>query len=270
MPDQYLSTDPNAGNFTIGPPHSGALKELTIGPSTGSLAASKALQQPSMVLVRYDAACQAIAAAKSVDEAKHIRDTADAMRAYAKQAKNKQLEIDAAEIRLRAEWRVGELIAAQKATVGLAHGGDAQRTRFRKGTESPRPTLAEAGIDKKLSARAQQLAAVPAAKFEGMLGEWRERIASENERVTTNLLRAGEREQQRSARPVPPLPPGRYRLLYADPPWRYEHIETESRAIENQYPTMALEEICVLPVPAADDAVLYLWTTAPNSPRHCA
>ena len=43
--------------------------------------------------------------------------------AYARQAKNRQLEIDAAEIRLRAERRVGQLIVAQKETVGLAQGG---------------------------------------------------------------------------------------------------------------------------------------------------
>jgi hypothetical protein len=38
-----------------------------------------------------------------------------------------------------------------------ADGGDAQRTRFKKGTESP-PTLKEAGIGKKLSSRAQIIA----------------------------------------------------------------------------------------------------------------
>ena len=42
-------------------------------------------------------------------DAKDIRDKAEAMRAYAKQAKNKELEIDAAEIRMRAERKVGEL-----------------------------------------------------------------------------------------------------------------------------------------------------------------
>ena len=70
------------------------------------------------------------------------------------------------------ERRLGEMIRAQKESVGLADGGDAQRTRFHKGTES-RPTLADAGIDKKLSSRAQKLAAVPEEKFESMLGEWR-------------------------------------------------------------------------------------------------
>ena len=51
-------------------------------------------------------------------------------------------------------------------------------------------TLAEAGIDKKLSSGAQKLAAVPKEQFEGMIGEWRERVGKENERVTTDLLKA--------------------------------------------------------------------------------
>ena len=45
---------------------------------------------------------------------------------------------------MRAERRLGELIRAQKETVGLATGGDAIRTRFQPGTEV-RPTLADAG-----------------------------------------------------------------------------------------------------------------------------
>jgi hypothetical protein len=40
------------------------------------------------------------------------------MRAYARQAKNKQLEIDASEIRFRAERRIGELMAAQPPAKG--------------------------------------------------------------------------------------------------------------------------------------------------------
>lgn len=58
----------------------------------------------------------------------------------------------------------------------------------------------------------------------------------------------------------------RYPVIYADPPWRYDYAETENRAIENQYPTMDLASICDLPVSdlATDDAILFLWTTAPK------
>ena len=76
-------------------------------------------------------------------------------------------------------------------------------------------------------------------------------------------MRAGANKPVLRA-PARPLPVGRYRLLYADPPWRYDHTEANSRAIENQYPTMTLEEICRLPIPAADDAVLFLWASSPK------
>jgi len=61
-------------------------------------------------------------------------------------------------------------------------------------------------------------------------------------------------------------PVGKYRVIYADPPWQYEHVATESRAIENQYPTMTLDKIRRLPIAdlAEADAVLFLWATSPK------
>lgn len=55
-----------------------------------------------------------------------------------------------------------------------------------------------------------------------------------------------------------------YQVIYADPPWNYRHCASKSRRIENQYPTMKLDDIKNLKVPSADDAVLYLWATAPK------
>ena len=147
-----------------------------------------------MKLAKYDAACRAVAEAKTVDEAKDLRDKAEAMRAYARQAKNRQLEVDTAEIRMRAERRLGEIIKLQKDTVGLAKGGRPYKNltgRDKRQVEAS-PTLTEIGIDRDLSSRAQKLAAVPEDKFEGMLGGWRDRVADETERVTTNLLKLGE------------------------------------------------------------------------------
>lgn len=60
----------------------------------------------------------------------------------------------------------------------------------------------------------------------------------------------------------------KFPVIYADPPWRYENppIGGSNRSIENHYPTMTLEEICALPVAdlATDDAILYMWATAPK------
>lgn len=221
----------------------------------------------SVLLVRYDAACKALAEAKAVDEAKKIRDVAEAMRAYGKQVQNKELEADAWEIRQRAERRMGELIKEQGAIEGLNQGGrPSNKPGAKTHPVSKAPTLAEVlGPDhKRIADQSRKKAAVPEGEFDGYLAEGRDRILQEHKRVEDNLIRAGEREQKKGERPSRPLPRGKYRLIYADPPWRYEHIETESRAIENQYPTMSLDDICALPVPAADDAVLFLWATSPK------
>jgi hypothetical protein len=118
-------------------------------------------------LLLYDKACAALAECKRVDEAKRIHDMAEAMRAYARQAKNRDMEVDAAEIRMRAEIRVGELILVQKALPRAQGGGLNKGTRgagrpgiggskMEPPKTDPTPTLAEVGIDKKLSMRAQR------------------------------------------------------------------------------------------------------------------
>ena len=61
-----------------------------------------------------------------------------------------------------------------------------------------------------------------------------------------------------------PIPKGKFDIIYCDPPWRYDFAETSNRAIENQYPTMDIEDIKALDIPADENAVLYMWATAPK------
>ena len=56
----------------------------------------------------------------------------------------------------------------------------------------------------------------------------------------------------------------KYQVIYSDPPWRYDFSKSDSRKIENQYPTMTVDEICDMKIPIDDNAVLYLWATAPK------
>jgi N6-adenosine-specific RNA methylase IME4 len=60
-----------------------------------------------------------------------------------------------------------------------------------------------------------------------------------------------------------------FSVLYTDPPWRLEPYSRETgmdRAADNHYPTMTTDQIAALKVPAADDAVLFIWGTVPMLP----
>lgn len=61
-----------------------------------------------------------------------------------------------------------------------------------------------------------------------------------------------------------PLPIGEFSVIYADPPWKYDFSETTSREIESKYPTMTVEQIASMEIPSAENAVLFLWATAPK------
>lgn len=155
------------------------------------------------VLIRYEAARHALAECKQVDEVKDWADKAAAMQAYGRMARDKGLEVDAAEIRIRAERRLGELLAAQKAGPGLSRGaaGSGSNQHQVRSSQTTAPTLADVGISKDLSSRAQNIAAVPEAEFEQEIGEWRERVTAEGARVSARLEAKGAKARQE---PPPP------------------------------------------------------------------
>ena len=57
-----------------------------------------------------------------------------------------------------------------------------------------------------------------------------------------------------------------YGAIYCDPPWQFEPYSRDTgmdRSAENHYPTLSLDDLKALNVPAAKDCVLFLWTTDP-------
>jgi len=64
---------------------------------------------------------------------------------------------------------------------------------------------------------------------------------------------------------------GKYNIIYADPPWKYDNVRTggsmKSGAAQ-KYPVMSVEDICNLPVKDIldKDSVLFLWVTVPFLP----
>ena len=60
----------------------------------------------------------------------------------------------------------------------------------------------------------------------------------------------------------------KYKIIYADPPWCYRNKRTGgsmSSGADSKYPTMALSDICNLPINLIADknSVLFLWVTVP-------
>lgn len=219
-------------------------------------------------LVKYDNARRALQEAHTVDEVKDIRDKAEALRLYAKQAKDIDMAVWAAEIKLRAERKAGNLIQEKQANGELASKGKPPSDEL---LMLQRATLSDHGINRTESARWQQEAAVPDEAFEQYIAECRQKSDMPTAAALRRLNSADRREER-----VADILKGnqelgtdkKYPVIYADPPWRYENppIGASNRSIENQYPTMALEEICALPVIglATDSAVLFMWATSPK------
>jgi hypothetical protein len=135
-------------------------------------------------LTKYEAACRALAEARSIDEVKDIRDVSIAMKAYARQANNHEMEADAVEIRMRATRRLDQLRQAQKATVGLAKGGGGKHGRKRV---VEKPTLKDAGIDKNLAQEGRKLGALSEQDFEQKVVEARDAVTSAVGKVVKSI-----------------------------------------------------------------------------------
>lgn len=71
-----------------------------------------------------------------------------------------------------------------------------------------------------------------------------------------------------------PLPTSPFRVILADPPWHFQNyaadepgvLHARSRGANRHYPTMSTDDICRLRIPAARDAVLFLWACWPLLP----
>lgn len=112
-------------------------------------------------LIRYEAARNALQVASTVDEAKDIRDKAEAMAAYARQARDTELIQWATEIKVRSERRAGQLLAEMPKNSGKLRNSSPSHDG-----RATTPTLASLGITYNDSSRWQKLAAIDEEKFE--------------------------------------------------------------------------------------------------------
>ncbi|OFX03908.1 MAG: hypothetical protein A3E78_07445 [Alphaproteobacteria bacterium RIFCSPHIGHO2_12_FULL_63_12] len=138
-------------------------------------------------LLKYDAARQALAEARTIDEVRDWEDKAAAVREYARRARNREMEIDAAEIRIRAQRRRGELLAEMRASGILVTGPkkllvDGQRP-------IGRVTLEELDTTKDESSTAQKLAKIEPDAFERLAARVRSHLEEHPEKHAFDVLR---------------------------------------------------------------------------------
>lgn len=219
---------------------------------------------------RYDQACAALAEARTTDDLRQIINKAEAVKQYAKRAQNRYLEIDAREIRHRAEHKFGQLLSELRANGQLIEGRPKKKTL--NSQVGFRLTLADLGATYNFSSKCQRLAEIAADKFEVMLATWRERALADDGPAAFDLLsiqkaeRRARREAQLGAKQLA-LPKKKYGVIVADPEWKFEVWSPNGldRSAENHYPTSPTKVIAdrdVISI-AADDCVLGLWTTVP-------
>jgi phage N-6-adenine-methyltransferase len=144
-------------------------------------------------LVKYEAACRAVAEAKSIDEAKDIADKAEAMRCYARQAHNPELEADAWEIRKRAEDKLGELSAA----LDKSAGGNNPIATLPIGGKSKADVLKDVGLSTSTANRYEQFHRLPDEEKESRIAQGRQAIKdgkSAADKIVRGTQGTGENE----------------------------------------------------------------------------
>lgn len=145
-------------------------------------------------LVKYNAARNALAEAHAIDEVKDIRDKAEAMAAYARQAKDTEMIQWVTEIKVRAERRAGQMLAEMPKAKGTQLNGKSIGGHIVVPPKNDEKTLADLGITKNESSRWQKLAGVSEEQFEHAIAAAKE-VAGEV--TTAAMLRAAKPESEK-------------------------------------------------------------------------
>ena len=121
-------------------------------------------QEALPTIPKYERMRQAIAEVRRVDEAKDIKDKADALRAYARMRHDVELEMWLTEIKLRAIRRIGELSRDLEKFPGRPRKNNIAGA----GKNYKASVLKKAGISTSAAHRAEKISDIPFQQFEAL------------------------------------------------------------------------------------------------------
>lgn len=212
-------------------------------------------------LAKLDQATRMLAEIHTIDDATQLISLAEAARVYARQVKlGLEAQNHASEIKARAQRKAGEILDSIDGQPGARTD---LPTSLPDETRLKQDVYDDVGITRKTANVWQMIAKLPEEVLTQYIIEVKE---DERELTTSGLLKftkqflAGEKEE------APELPDGKYRIIYADPPWKYSDTLVDGYGpAEFHYPPMTTTELCELPIKelADDNAVLFLWVTSP-------
>ncbi|MGO9121233.1 MAG: DNA-methyltransferase [Desulfomonilaceae bacterium] len=158
--------------------------------ATESLGAPYADQKDLPGLIHFNRARRELELATTVDEVKQVRDRAEAMRVYARQAQySLEMQNMCAEIKLRAERKLGELLRESEISANSIQNLLRGRGVRPRGST---PTLSDLGISKSQSSRWQLISTLSSEEFEDRI-----RVVKESGRELTSSDMATYAKAQR-------------------------------------------------------------------------
>jgi N6-adenosine-specific RNA methylase IME4 len=216
-----------------------------------------------------------LAEATRIDQVLPILDEVEHVKLYARQIADRELLADASAFQMKAERRLGIVIAAAKEA---GHFKQGKRGKSTEG-ELSRATLEEVGVDKKLSARAGKAASISERAYEAMIAARRGQIMAGGaimadpvaaaEKEAADAKRKAEHEEKTYSGgkidDLHALAASGFKAgaILADPAWQFiaRSEKGEGRSASQHYDVQALDAIKALPIGqlAADDCVLFMW-----------
>lgn len=164
-----------------------------------------------------------------------------------------------------------------KAKQKKASGGDRRSRKAKDQGGKTFPTLKQRDETARTSAVAAAAVGMTRPTFEKL----KEVVESGDEMLIAEMDRTGKvsgahkklktrRAAEEIAAEPPPLPTGPFRVIVADPPWKYDNREEDtSHRAANPYPSMTIEQIAEMPIRsiAHDNSILWLWVTNSHLPE---
>lgn len=213
-------------------------------------------------LATLDKATRMLNEVRTAKDAKQVMDVAAAAKHYAKKHKlGKEAIQHAQSIEVQAGAMLGKFRKEGPKQAGARGRGSNQHKQVDLPEGGP-PTAKDLGLSEREDAAVQFLATVAEEKPE----EFQKIVAGEKK--ATQVKR--EQTKAKALEKVKELPSGKFRVLYADPPWKYgdtlaDTLSENYGGAEKHYPAMTMTELAALPIQekTEDNAVLFLWVTSP-------